>query len=73
MISYQSFVCPKCGKAVLRSLGVKYCQYCGAKLPEIKEPPEIVCPMCHGKGRITEQPFVPITWPYGDIMTNKKD
>ena len=95
MLDYQSFICKKCGKAVLRTMDTKYCQYCGAKLPELKfekieqfvnpisyedfkdipelkEMPKIVCPMCHGTGKVEAQavqPFNP-TSPYFNVMTN---
>ena len=53
-------------------MDTKYCQYCGAKLPELKEMPKIVCPMCHGTGKVEAQavqPFNP-TSPYFNVMTN---
>lgn len=76
-MDYQSFMCKKCGKAVLRTLDTKYCQYCGARLLELKELPKIVCPTCHGTGKVEAravQPFNPAS-PYFSVMTNaeKKD
>ena len=62
MLDYQSFICKKCGKAVLRTEGTKYCQYCGAKLPELKELPKITCPTCHGTGKV--EPHVMQPLPY---------
>lgn len=73
MLDYQSFMCPKCGKAVLRTMDTNYCQYCGARLPELKEPPKICCPMCHGTGKVdvgTVQPFNP-TPCYFSAMINE--
>ena len=72
MLDYQSFMCPKCGKAVLRTEGTNYCQYCGAKLPELKEILKVCCPMCHGTGEVearSVQPFNPAS-PYFNVMTN---
>lgn len=73
MLDYQSFICKKCGKAVFRAEGIKYCQYCGAKLPELKELPKIVCPTCHGTGKVEPQavqPFDPVPR-FFNVMTNK--
>lgn len=67
MLDYQSFICKKCGKAVLRTADTNYCQYCGAKLPELKEMPKVCCPMCHGTGRVEAQA---VTLPYFNVMTN---
>lgn len=72
MLDYQSFMCHKCGRAVLRTGGARYCPYCGSKLPELKEEPKIVCPMCHGTGKVDAravQPFNP-TSPYFGVVTN---
>ena len=72
MLDYQSYLCPKCGKAVLRTEGTNYCQYCGAKLPELKEIPKVCCPMCLGTGKVdagTVQPFNP-TPRYFNATTN---
>ena len=72
MLDYQSFICPKCGKAVLRTEGTKYCEYCGAKLPELKELPKVRCPMCHGTGKVSPhsiQPLNPAS-PYFSVMAN---
>ena len=72
-IDYQSFICKKCGRAVLRTADTNYCPYCGEKLPELKELPKIVCPMCKGTGHVEPmsiQPFNP-TSPYFGVMTNK--
>lgn len=72
MMDYQSFICPKCGKAVLRTRNTRYCEYCGAKLPELKELPKVICPMCKGTGSVEPtsiQPFNP-TSPYFNVMTN---
>lgn len=60
MMDYQSFMCKKCGKAVLRTIDTRYCQYCGAKLPEIKEMPKIRCPMCKGTGEVEATAINPI-------------
>lgn len=73
MISYQSHICKKCGRAVLRTADAKYCHCCGAKLPELKEMPKMVCPMCQGTGKVEPkaQPFGPINWTYSGCMTNE--
>lgn len=75
MLDYQSLICPKCGKAVFRTEDTKYCQYCGAKLPELKELPKITCPMCHGKGEIDArgtQPFNPTIQYFNAIANEEK-
>ena len=53
-------------------MDTNYCQYCGAKLPELKEVPKVVCPMCHGTGEVepqSVQPFNPRIV-YFNAMTN---
>ena len=73
MIDYQSYICKKCGRAVLRTADTKYCHCCGAKLPELKEIPKAVCPICQGTGKIEArayQPFNPMS-PYFNVMTNE--
>lgn len=73
MIDYQSYICKECGRTVLRTPDAKYCHCCGAKLPELKETPKMVCPMCQGTGKIearTCQPFNPTT-PYFGCATNE--
>ena len=73
MIDYQSYICKGCGRVVLRTPDAKYCHYCGAKLPELKEIPKVVCPMCQGTGKVepkSVQPFNP-TVPYFWCMTNE--
>lgn len=73
MIDYQSYICKNCGRAVLRTADTKYCHCCGAKLPELKEMPKVVCPMCQGTGKVeatSVQPFNP-TVPYFGCMTNE--
>lgn len=72
-MDYQSYLCPKCGKAVLRTMNTRYCEFCGAKLPELKEIPKVCCPMCHGTGKVDAgmvQPFNP-TPHYFNAMTNE--
>ena len=73
MLDYQSYICKKCGRAVLRTADTKYCHCCGAKLPELKETPKMVCPMCQGTGKVEPkvQPFDPIKWTYFGCMTNE--
>ena len=73
MIDYQSYICKGCGRVVLRTPDAKYCHYCGAKLPELKEPPKVVCPMCQGTGKVepSAQPFNPVKWTYFGCMTNE--
>lgn len=74
MIDYQSYICKECGRAVLRTADSKYCHCCGAKLPELKEIPKVVCPTCQGTGKIEArayQPFNPINWAYFGCMTNE--
>lgn len=73
MIDYQSYICKECGRAVLRTADAKYCHYCGAKLPELKEIPKVVCPICQGTGKIEArayQPFNPAS-PYFSVMANE--
>lgn len=73
MLDLQSCICKKCGKAVFRTEGTNYCQYCGAKLPKLKEMPKVVCPMCCGTGKVdaqAAQPFNPASR-YFNVMTNK--
>ena len=72
MMSYQDFICKKCGKAVLRTADTNYCPYCGEKLPALKEMPKVCCPMCHGTGKVEAQavqPFNPAS-PYFNVTTN---
>lgn len=73
MLDYQSFICKKCGRAVLRTMGTNYCQYCGAKLPELKEIPKVICPMCHGTGKVEAQAVQPFCQPsvYFNVTTNE--
>lgn len=74
MISYQDYICKKCGRAVLRTEDAKYCHCCGAKLPELKEMPKVACPMCQGTGKVEArevQPLDPIKWTYFGCMTNE--
>ena len=73
MIDYQSYICKKCGRAVLRTEDAKYCHCCGAKLPELKEIPKMVCPICQGTGKIearSYQAFNPMA-PHFSCMTNE--
>lgn len=44
--------CPACGKAYYPGDTVKFCQYCGSKVPEYNANEEIICPCCHGAGKI---------------------
>lgn len=73
MIDYQSYICKECGRLILRTADAKYCLYCGAKLPELKEIPKVVCPMCKGTGKIearSYQPFNPMSQCF-NVMTNE--
>lgn len=66
-MNYQDCMCPKCHKAIFRSEGTRFCQFCGAELPEYKPEP-ITCPCCRGTGKI--EPWqVGQPW-YGAIVTN---
>ena len=71
MLDYQSFICKECGKTVFRTQDAKYCQYCGALLPELKELPKIRCPMCHGTGEITPTGCEPFQSPLGATVLNE--
>ena len=69
-MNFLDYTCPKCGKCVLRSQGVKFCPYCGGELPAEEKPQPIVCPCCKGTGKI--EPWqIGQPW-YGSIMTNYK-
>lgn len=48
--------CPKCGRAIVRCLEQRFCEFCGAELPPAEET-ECVCPMCHGSGTITRKGY----------------
>lgn len=74
MFDYQSYICKKCGRAVLRTPDSRYCHCCGAKLPELKETPKTVCPMCHGTGKVESRAVQPFNSgsPYFNVMTNKR-
>ena len=54
MIDYQSYICKKCGRAVLRTEYSKYCHCCGAELPELKEIPKVVCPSVKAQARLKQ-------------------
>lgn len=77
MMDYQSFICKECGRVVLRVDGTRFCQYCGARLPEIKKPLKVTCPMCHGTGEIEQRKGQPIQPPFvyfnNNIESNKKE
>lgn len=68
MMDYRSYFCDKCGKIVLRTEGIEYCGYCGARLPEIKKLPKVTCPMCHGTGEVDQQA---IQQPHFTYFNNK--
>lgn len=43
--------CHKCGSFLMPFY--KYCPECGEKIPPEKPVKEIICPSCHGTGKIT--------------------
>ena len=59
--------CPACGKAYFPGDTVKFCQYCGSKVPEYNANEEIVCPCCYGTGKIKQV----VTTPFGQMATQK--